>query len=276
MLGRPKSHQPGLSGPGGNVLPSGTTGLLTLSITEWEKGEITDSTSARITRHRDPALIDIFNPTYYLRPNGDQSTLDIHVVDIQNVGVADGTMVYLSASTGTISPTQIATDGGFFRATFTSGATSGIATITVWTDNNVTATTEIEIGDPKPSRVTLEASDYNLPPDGVSTANLVATVRDRWGTLMPNQTVRIGVEGDGQMGTIQGGEVVTGTTDLNGQFTAVYTSGEVIGQVGVRAELVFDDGAGPEVIHEDRKVLNLGLCPVLPIAPTPGAKVRMD
>jgi hypothetical protein len=41
--------------------------------------------------------------------------------------------------------------------------------------------------------------------------------------------VCIGAEGDGQMGTIEGGEVVQGTTDSNGQCSATYTSGTIPG-----------------------------------------------
>jgi hypothetical protein len=65
------------------------------------------------------------------------------------------------------------------------------------TNNNVIGTTAIDIGNPVPNQISLSLSDNYLPADGVSTALLVATVRDRWGNPAPNQTVQIGVEGDG-------------------------------------------------------------------------------
>ena len=253
-------------GPGTtNALPSGTSGIFALSLTEWEKGEISDSASARITRYGDPAVIEIFNPTYYLRPGGDTTTLDFFVSDAQNVRVADGVTVTLSASSGSIAPTLGVTDGGFFQATFTSGAATGTALITAQTANGVMATTEIEIGNPKPSQIALQAGAYWLPPDGAATTNLVATVRDRWGTPVSGQTVRIGVEGDTQLATIAGGDVITGTTNANGRFTATFTAGTAVGEVAVRAELVYDDGYGPMVVLEDRKVIVLGSKVYLPV-----------
>jgi hypothetical protein len=254
-----------------NDLPSGTTGVVTLSATELEKGEISDSASARITRHREPYAINIFNTTHFLRPNGDTAPLEFFVVDAQNVLVADGTQVQLGVSTGVISPTIGTTVGGTFRATFTSGADLGTALITATTlvgVNGMTAasaTTNIEIGNPKPNQIALATSATQLPADGISTATLVATVRDRWDNPVPNQTVRIGVEGDGQVGTISGGEVVTGTTDVNGQFSAVLTSGKVVAVVGVRAELLYDKGGGLEVVHDDRKEILVGTRVYLPL-----------
>jgi hypothetical protein len=73
------------------------------------------------------------------------------------------------------------------------------------------------------------------------------------------------VEGDGQLGLIEGGEVATGVTDANGQFAAIFTSGELIGKVGVRAEVYYDLGAGPEVVHFDRKEISLGSVVYLPL-----------
>ncbi len=173
--------------------------------------------------------------------------------------------VALTASAGTISPTIVLTQGGFFQAEFTSDATTGDVTITAQEMNGVTASTVIEVGNPKPSQISLSVSAHSLPADGTSTANLVATVLDRYGTPMPNQTVHIGVEGDGQLGTISGGEVVTGTTDANGQFNAVLTSGTLYGRGAVRAELLYDKGAGLEVVQEDREMIIFGTEIFLPM-----------
>ena len=262
-VGYPVYMTPGTT----NDLPSGTTGLLTLSATEWEKGLITDSDTARITRHRPPSRIDITSSTHHLRPNGDTAMLEITVVDDQYVRAPDGTEVLLLATMGVVSPTAATTEGGVIYADFTSGADLGTATITaILRDNKViTATAEIEIANPLPARITLETSTNHLPPDGTSTALLVATVRDHWGDPVPGQEVQIGVEGDGQLGTIAGGELVSGITDANGQFSAVFTNGGVIAIVGVRAELLYDQGIGKDVVFHDRKEIMVGARVYLPV-----------
>ncbi len=255
-----------------NDLPSGTTGVVTLSVTEWEKGVISDSASARITRHRAPYAINIFNTTHFLRPYGDTARLEFFVTDAQNVLVADGTEVQLTVSTGVISPTLATTAGGTFWATFTSGADVGTAVITATSLSNLngvtaaTASTSIEIGFSLPNQISLETSVTQLPADGTSTAALVVTVRDRWDNLMQGQTVRIGVEGDGQLGLISGEEVVTGITDINGRFSATLTAGDMVGILGVRAELLYDDGGGQAVVHEDRIEIMIGSRVYLPLA----------
>ena len=101
---------------------------------------------------------------------------------------------------------------------------------------------------------------------GKSTAVLTATVRDNLGNPMPNQSVRIGVEGDGQVGTISGEEVITGITDGHGQFSAVFTSGEVYAVVGVRAELLYDHGVGIGIVDHDRKEIIIGTRIYLPLS----------
>jgi hypothetical protein len=103
-----------------NDLPSGTTGILTVSFTEYEKGEISDSASVRITRTRLPAAVAIFTPDRTIRPGGDTAELEIEVVDEQNVMVADGSYLALAATNGTINPTEGYTAGGLVHATFTS------------------------------------------------------------------------------------------------------------------------------------------------------------
>ncbi len=251
-----------------NDLPSGTTGVLSLSATEWEKGMITASDSARITRHRVPSKLQAFSNTNYLHPNGDSAKLKFFVVDEQNVMVPDGTDVLLISTMGVISPTATTTKDGAFFATFTSGADLGTAEVTAILRDykEVTGTAEIIIANAFPDKISLVTSASRLPPDGASTAELVATVRDDRGSPMSNQTVRIGVEGDGQLGTISGGEVVTGTTDVNGQFSAVFTSGEIIGVAGIRAELLYNKGLGLTVVHDDRVEILIGARIYLPLA----------
>jgi hypothetical protein len=247
-----------------NDLPSGTTGILTVSFTEWEKGEISDSASTRITRTRLPAAVTIFTPDHTLRPGGDMANLEIDVVDEQNVMVANGNYLALVASNGTISPTEGYTAGGMLHATFTSGASTGTAQIIVTTSNGITATTEILIEDALPNKITLQVGNNHLLPDGVSQTTLIATVTDSWGNPMAGQSVTIGVEGDGKFGTVMGGEVASGLTDVNGQFTTVFTTGTLVGHVGVRADLYYDQGSGPEVVQSARQEILLGIMIYLP------------
>ena len=245
-----------------NNLPSGTTGMLTFSATEWERGMISDSASVRITRHREPYAINIFNPTPYLGPNGETATLEILVLDSQNVMVADGTQVQLRAIIGDINPVIGTTKNGYLRATFTSDEHLGTALIDAKTNNDVMTSTSIEIINPLPDQITLWISTNQLPADGISTAQLVATVRDEWGNPLSNQLVQIGVESDqddDQLGTISGGEVVSGYTNADGQFSATFTSGITVGAAGIRAELIYNDGSGPAVVRHDRKVIFVGI-----------------
>ncbi|HNB53216.1 MAG TPA: Ig-like domain-containing protein, partial [Anaerolineales bacterium] len=149
---------------------------------------------------------------------------------------------------------------------YTSGPNLGTDTVTAMVvSNGLTGSTEIQIMDPEPAQITLSLSSNFAKPDGVSQVTLTATVTDKWGDPVPGQEVHIGVEGDVQLGTIEGGEVASGVTDANGQFSVVYTSGETMGVVGVRAELYFDQGNGLEVVDYDRKEIQLGSAVYLPI-----------
>ncbi|HSR34513.1 MAG TPA: hypothetical protein VLY63_28420, partial [Anaerolineae bacterium] len=259
-----------------NNLPSGTTGEVILSAVEAERGEMSDSDSAWVTRRRPIATIDIHNPARYLRPGGDTAILEFVVLDEEGASVADGTEVQLATSLGKIVYEPLAdldalassdtamTKGGYFKATFLTGPIEGTAVISA-SVRGVLATTQIEIGTPLASRIRLEVADNHLPSDGSSTTQLTAVVADPWGTVVANQSVRIGVEGDGQMGTIEGGEVVQGTTDSNGEFSATYTSGTIPGLAGVRAELLVQEDFDHRVVDQDRQVIRLATRLYLPL-----------
>ena len=63
---------------------------------------------------------------------------------------------------------------------------------------------------------------------------------------------------DGSQGTINGSEVITGTTDGNGQVIASFTKGaSAAGTVVVRAEALVGEDAALRVTHEDSEVLTL-------------------
>ena len=240
-----------------NDLPSGTTGEVTLTVTDYGEGVISDSTTALVTRYREPASINIYNSTFYLRPGGDIATVEFTVLDDQDMVVADGTEVYLNPTLGSVSPEVGITQNGYFTATFTTGNAEGVGSVNAFTLNGITARTEFDIVAAKPNQIRLQASPIILPPDGVSTSTLVATVKDGWGTPVYNQLVRIGVSGDGQMGNLGGSEVVSGTTNIQGQFIAVYTSGTIAGEARARAELLIMGAEGYRPVHEDQQVIDL-------------------
>jgi hypothetical protein len=122
----------------------------------------------------------------------------------------------------------------------------------------ITATTQVIIGEAPGSQVALAVSTATLPADGQATAVLTVTVTDVYGDPVTGQLVQIGVEGDGQMGTISGGEVISGTTDVNGQYAGVLTAGTIPGQGAVQADLLVDDGAsGLAAANGDRKEVEL-------------------
>lgn len=240
-----------------DVLRSGTRGDVVLSVTEVERGIITNSDSAQVTRRRPPAGIGIGSPMRYIRPDGDTAPLNVTVLDEQGFPVANGTAVELTASTGTVSPTTGYTDEGNFYAEFISGPDEGTATITAEIAAGPTATTTIGIGLPRPQNVSLRVVTDTLPADGAATTILVATVTDRWGNPVEGQTVRLGISGEGRMGTVNGGEVITGTTNVDGRARVTYTSGERVGDVYARAELLLAEGGPQRVIDEGRKRIRL-------------------
>jgi hypothetical protein len=133
-----------------NDLPSGTSGEITLSLTEWEQGQMSDSTSVVITRRRDPASIVFSHSTAPLPPGGYTRPIEVQVLDTQNVAVADGTWVFLNASDGVISPTLGLTQDGFVFAMFTS-ASAGTISVTAETLNTTTATTYLLVEGPAPA-----------------------------------------------------------------------------------------------------------------------------
>lgn len=83
---------------------------------------------------------------------------------------------------------------------------------------------------------------------------------DTAGAPLANYLVRIGVEGGGdtansnEFGTVNGSEVISGTTNAAGEFHAIFTSGSASGTVGLRAELVHNGVS----VSEDRREIILG------------------
>lgn len=240
-----------------NDLPSAATGEVFVTFTEREEGTISDSASATVTRYRQPAYIVINNKTLstYLRPTGvDTTTLKIFVYDDQNFSVADGTEVKISSSLGTIAPTLF-TEKGRVNALFTAGTVAGNALITVMVDSLV-ATTTISLQSPIADSLALSSNLSELAAN-VNNATLTAVVRDQWGNPVANQSVRLGVSGDGEMGTVNGSEVMTGTTNANGQLVAIFARGSQSGKVIVSAHLVVQEDGQSHAALEEKVAINV-------------------
>ena len=258
---------PSLSVP--NSLPSGFVGEVNVSFSETEQGIMSDGDTARVTRYNPASSIEIVNEFShnYIRPNNvDTATLHVAVTDNQGFNVADGTPVTLQTSLGSVSPLIGTTTNGQFPVLFTAGAVAGDAIITATEiATGIQATTTIHIHAPVADHIDLVAAPQNLPPD-TPTSALTATVFDRWGDPIPNQIVRIGVEDDAQLGLVNGVEVITATTNAQGQLSGTFSKVGPIGPVGVRAEVLQSDGgSGFDVIHQDREIITIGKRLYMPV-----------
>jgi hypothetical protein len=252
--------------------PSGSFGDLVVTFREQERGQIVDSAGTTVVRFNPPARVAIENhyTSSYLRPNGtDSAPLLVGVFDDEGYPVVDGTLVDLSASLGSISPTQGSTINGLLPALYTAGNTTGDATIQAVVAGVPPAETTIKIQEAYPDQLNFQVDPTNLI-EG-SSANMMVTVVDHWGDPVAGAIVRLGVEGDdNEHGTvaasnqastaalIQATDVVTLTTDAAGQAGATFTKDPAAtGRTGVRAELLFDEGDGLEVVLEERREIIL-------------------
>jgi hypothetical protein len=237
-----------------NSLPSGASGEVVVTFIEKEEGKISDSATATVTRYRPPASIEFDDETagIQLRPNGtDKAPLTAIVLDEQGINVADGTPVNFGATLGSVAPASSVTNGGLVHIEFTAGTTEGDAVVTAMVGSLV-ATTTVRIQAAEPDIINLTATPQVAAASANSVA-LVATVHDQYGTGVANQLVRIGVEQDGQMGDINGGEVMTGTTDALGQLVVTFTQvPTATGSVAVRAELLALENGVYHVAEEAR------------------------
>ena len=241
-----------------NDLPGGTTGTVTVAAIEWEKGEISDSATASVTRRHSAATVEIYLEQPEIRPGGDTAPVRVYAFDEAGTAVADGTVLTLGTTLGSLPATATTVDG-MARVTFTSGAAQGLATLTAQSPGGASDTATILIETAPPDELRLEVAPEVLD-EATNTASLTATVTDAYGNPVAGALVRIGVEGDGLRGTLSdGSEAMTGTTNGAGQVTAVFQRVAQSGSAGVRAELLSPDGTGGQrVAREDRKIISLG------------------
>jgi len=222
-----------------NSLPSGTTGEVLLGAVEEERGEISANDVSVVTRSGAAASIQIVAYAQQIKPNGEQANLEFWVTDASGFPVADGTLVNLSATPGgTLTPTSGGTLGGLLKAVYTSGAATGLMTITAQTQNAVSANTTLEVSLPEPNQISIQLSKHQMPADNSSTATVTALVLDRYGNPAANKTVHLLVNGDGEGALFGGAQIVTLTTNASGVVSAVLTSGKAAGMTLISAELV--------------------------------------
>ncbi|MGB5050687.1 MAG: hypothetical protein WBO46_17205 [Caldilineaceae bacterium] len=241
-----------------NTLPSGATGDVIVTFIDKEEGSISHSATASVTRRRTPAYIvlDNRNNAGNLRPNGsDTAYLKIQSFDDQMVSVADGTPVTITTSIGVISPTHAAIQQGKVDAIFTAPLAPGMAYISIGV-GPLSITTTLEIAAPLPDKLTLISGQSVLSPTAQMTP-LTVTVTDKWGDPAVGQTVRLGVSGDGEKGTIDGSEVMTGTTNSAGQFVATFDRSGAIGEASVTATLMIDQNGQMQPSLSDTKAIQM-------------------
>ncbi len=220
-------------------MPSGTSGVISVTLIEEERGIYVDTLTVKMTRQRPPASLAISSDGGEVRPGGDKVQLYLSLLDEQNVMVPDGTVINLQTTLGSV-PAEVSTIGGQAMVEFTSGSQTGTATITAVT-GDLEASTNIVISAPEAARITIEVNNNTLPADGQSTSNVTAIVTDRWGDPMANQWVILSVSGDGQHGLIDGKEGLIAQSNSDGTVAATYTSGLVGGEVALQADLLSDD-----------------------------------
>ncbi len=239
--------------------PSLAKGEVTVAFVESERGAISDSDSATITRHREATQIVLLNPLgeMAIRPNGtDTVTLSLMAFDDSGLPVADDTPINLATDRGTIAANGDSgfgitgyTKDGKIAVIFTTDTASGIANVSAEL-GGASDSAVVYMSEPGVHTIVLEASPTDLSTNQNASA-LVATLRDVWGDPVPNVSVRIGVSDDsGTQGKIDGAEVVTGTTDSNGQLSATFAkTANAAGKVNVRAEYFVEDAGNIKVVE---------------------------
>ncbi|NJM40917.1 MAG: hypothetical protein HC853_09150, partial [Anaerolineae bacterium] len=250
--------------------PSLSEAEIVVAFTDDDEGSISASDSARFVRRRSASALAFHapSPDLVLRPNSsDAISLTLLVKDEEGAPVADGTTVLFTTSNGTLSSGAVAANGpeaeafdtqqGRITVRLTAGATVGdamvLASLTTSTQT-LTATVTVRIQTPFANQLFLAATPLDLTGDAANQSVVVATVKDNFGAPVAGATVRLGAEGDGQLGLLEGSEVLTRTTNAQGQVQATFTQVmTATGLAPVRAEWV----NGGTVVQEARVELML-------------------
>lgn len=243
--------------------PGGVIGEVSATFTEMSQGNIVggDKAVVRLFRPLSGFAFDNRWDGGYLRPNGsDTATMAINLLDDQ--GAVSGRTINLGYTINTTLGAVVGEPDGRFLAgrmpvTFTAGTEEGVALISALVEGEPVSTTLL-IRSPSADELVLTATPTDLS-KGAGASALVATVRDAWGSPVVGQRVRLSVsDDDGSQGTINGGEVFTGTTDANGQLIATFAKGSnPVNTVVVRAATLAPDGATFRTTQEAFAILTL-------------------
>jgi hypothetical protein len=249
------------------TLPSGATGLVAVTAIETEKGVMRSSDSARITRRRPADNVFLEPLADEVAPGGETTKVRAVVVGTDGVPVADGIPVQFSTNLGNVSPSSATTEDGRAEFTFTSGASTGTATLTAQTPNGASGSADIVVQPPAVTSVRISAGTTALPADGAATTTVTAKVSNRAGDPVQGETVRIAVSGDdGDRGRVNGTGVMTGTTNSVGELAATYTAGTEGGGATITTDLLAPDGTGGyELVQTNRVIITLAAPIYLPI-----------
>ena len=158
------------------------------------------------------------------------STADITVTvqDLDGNPVVGETITFeLIPDIGSI--TEAVDNGdGTYSATYTSGTTAGVITITATTSDGKSGSVNITLTAGPAETVTVESSPDTLVADGVSTADITVTVRDVNGNPVVGETITLTL-------TPEIGTITTPVDNGDGTYSAIYTSGTTAGVVTITA-----------------------------------------
>jgi adhesin/invasin len=169
-----------------------------------------------------PARIDLTaNPNRVPADGESVAHLVARVTDAPGNRVADGVIVQFLTTLGTFEdgrPSYVTTTrDGQAEADLRAPVTLGRATVTART-NEVASAVDVEFVTGPPFTVTLAAAPDRLPADGVSTAMLTATVRDRQNRLVEDGTLVVFETDHGRLGAGQKAEGRTQNADRRWQI----------------------------------------------------------
>ena len=157
------------------------------------------------------------------------STADITVTvrDVNGNLVSGETITFeLNPDIGTI--TAPVEDDGTYSATYTSGTTAGVVTITATTSDGKSNSINITLISGPAETVTVASNAASLVANGISTAYITVTVRDVNGNPVLGETITFELNPD--IGTI-----TTPVDKDDGTYSATYTSGTTASDVTITA-----------------------------------------
>jgi hypothetical protein len=257
----------GENGPLPRLVASTQAGTVTVSASD-VTGHVTGSANLTVLPGppAEGKMTLTANPREISRNGTSTSTLTAVVRDENNNPVQNGTQVIFSTTAGRIAnPVQITTNG-VAVATLTSDTRSAEAIVKA-VAGTVSATDRVIFSDILPELARVVVQPSTLPGDGLSTAQITATVTNRNGVAVPDGTVVQFSTVKRGTNTPGAGRILNPTSTVNGRATATLQSTivvqresiEVVASVdGVelgRAPVTFTGGLGNITLIANPSVL---------------------